>query len=267
MSEAIRWAIVENGNDWLRRVAAGKVNNHSVVHKFGRNAAVGTSFVPVAIGGIYRTPQVADATKIRVKAGNAADEASSSGARAVIVQGLDANGDLITNTLTTAGASAGASSSSEFIRLFRAYVSESGSYATQSGGSHVDPVVIENVAGTEDWLTIDGSAASFPYGQSEVGVYSVPSGYKGYINCGTLATDTGRVTDIILFRREAILDTSPPYEAMRALLVFQLTSNTFNFNPESPIEVVGPCDVGFMARVEAATGQVSVDFEILLERL
>jgi hypothetical protein len=35
-----------------------------VVHKFGRNLAVGTSFVPVCLGGIYNTPQVGSETRI-----------------------------------------------------------------------------------------------------------------------------------------------------------------------------------------------------------
>lgn len=44
---------------WLTRVAAEEYgDNADIVHKFGRNSAVGTSFVPVCIGGVYQTPQV-----------------------------------------------------------------------------------------------------------------------------------------------------------------------------------------------------------------
>ena len=36
------------------------------------------------------------------------------------------------------------------------------------------------------------------------------------------------------------------------------------FRQQSPIKFTGPCDVGFMAKVDAGTAQVNVDFELLI---
>ena len=75
---------------WLN-VQRGNVPGASVVHKFGRNAAV-TTMAPIAFGGVYQTPQPASATTLRVKAGNTNDTAAGSGAREITIQ--DANKEI-----------------------------------------------------------------------------------------------------------------------------------------------------------------------------
>lgn len=106
---------------------------------------------------------------MRIKAGgNAADTAAGAGAREVTLIGLDASGNVVTEAIATNGISASSATTNSFIRLYRAYVSASGTYATAAAGSHTAAIVIENSAGGTDWLTID--ATSFPLAQSEVSV-------------------------------------------------------------------------------------------------
>lgn len=244
-------------------VVKGNVPGSTVVHKFGTNPAIGTSFVPISIGGIYRTPQVAGATTLRIKAGDANDAAGGSGARLIELQGLDETGALVTEQVPTAGAAAGAPSTTTFIRLFRAFIAESGTYATQSAGSHAADIVIENGAGTEDWLTI--AVAGFPRAQSQVGVYSVPLGKTAYLNSFFFSIDSSKLADVVLFKREGILETVAPYSAMRMQQEFNGLIRPFDFVPKIP---AGPfpelTDVGFMAKVSLTTGAISVDFELLL---
>lgn len=244
-------------------VARGQFSNLSVIHKFGRNPAVGTTYVPINIGGIYRTPQVAGATALRVKAGNTNDTALGSGAREITLQGIDETGALVTEAIPTAGIAAGADSTATFIRLFRAWVSESGTYATQIAGSHADDVVIENAAGSEDWLTID--ATDFPKGQSEIAVYTVPLGKEAYVKSFAIIIGSTKIADVLLFKRGGILDAAAPYEAMREQYFAGGVVGTQAVNPETPL---GPypagTDVGWMAKVTQATGPIAVDFEILL---
>lgn len=234
----------------------------NVVQKFGRNEDIGTSFEPIAIGGIYRTPQVASATKLRVKAGNAADTAAGNGARKIFIQGLDETGALVSEELTTAGESASANSTNDYLRLFRAYVSESGTYATQSAGSHAAAIVIEDSAGSNDWLTID--VTDYPKGQSEVGVYSIPLGSEAYLVAANIFVDTNKAVDVILFQRQSILQTAAPYEAMREVEYYAGVSGSFDVSPGLPI---GPfpelTDIGFMAKASQSS-VASVDFELIL---
>jgi len=244
-------------------IQRGSVPGYSVVHKFGRNVAVGTTFVPIAFGGIYQTPQVAGATTLRVAAGNAADTSDGAGAREVTVQGLDANGEAVTEAIVTAGASASAVTSNSYIRLYRFFVSKSGTYATQSAGSHTGDIVIENGTGGTTWGTID--ATDFPKGQSEIAVYSIPSGKTGYIHSVAGFSDTSRITNIILFQRTNILQTAAPYDAMRLILTERLNGGDFALQPLAPWgPFVGPTDIGWMGKVEASTSEIDIDFEIRL---
>lgn len=234
-----------------------------IVNKFGYNEAIGTSFEPMAVGGIYRTPQVAGATKLRVKAGNANDTAAGSGARKVVLQGLNASGEHIFEEVSTNGTSAGTASNQSFLRLFRAYVSESGTYATSSAGSHAANVVIENAAGTQDWATI--AVNSFPMGQSEIGAYTVPRGYYATLVDLNIYIESNKPGDLVLFRRDNVLKTSAPYDAMRTVKRFDGVSDRVSPRMELGITFDELTDFGFMAKM-ATSGTGSVDFDFRLVR-
>lgn len=251
---------------WLQ-YARGKFTGVSNVKKFGRNAAVGTSFVPVALGGIYRTPQAASATTLRIKAGgNANDTAAGSGARQITIVGLDENFESATETLTTAGALASSSTTTTFTRVFRAYVSQSGTYATAAAGSHAGDIVIENSAGTEDWFTIDST--SFPKSQTEIGAYTIPANTTGYVKLRDVSIDSGKTVDLIFFSRTDCDQSAAPYSAMRAQFVVSgITGGSVETFGSVDIPFgpyVGPTDIGFMAKVSTGTASVSVEFEIFI---
>lgn len=248
--------------DWKTAAAAGLIPGVNIIHKFGRNAAIGTTYVPVCSGGVYQTPQVGGALPLRIAAGgNAADDAAGSGARTVVIEGLDQDGDFVTETLTLAGASASDPTSISFLRLFRAYVATSGSYATQSQGSHVGDIVIEDTS-SNTWATID--ATDFPRGQSQIGVYSVPNGFEAYISTVELSVASTKVLDLNFYVRENILQTSAPYAPMR------LKRELVGIEGNSKVEFdypIGPypalSDFGFMAKVSSSTADVSIDFTII----
>jgi hypothetical protein len=115
-----------------------RISSVDYVIKFGRNTAVGTTYVPIALGGIYRTPQVGSATALRIKAGDSNDTAAGSGAQSITLEYCNTSGERVIETLATAGASPSANTSQTAIRLDRFYVAGSGTYATQSAGSHAD---------------------------------------------------------------------------------------------------------------------------------
>ena len=234
----------------------------NVVHKFGRGN-VGGSFTPVAWGLKYQTPQVAAATKLRVKAGDAKDGVAGDGARAIVIQGIDASGDLVSETILTAGIAAGANSTNDYIRLFRAYVSASGTYTTSTAGSHEADIVIENAAGTADWLTIDSTG--FPRGQSEVACYTIPNGFVAYISYIKVATESTKPTSVVMFKRENILETAAPYSAGRMVIELGGLDGVTTFQPDIPY---GPYPAGtdlvWMGKVSTGSSLVDIDFEILL---
>lgn len=248
--------------------ASGQNPQVSTINKFGR-ATVGTTLVPIGYaggtGGIYQTPQSGSATTLRIKAGgNANDTAAGSGAREVTLQGLDETGALVTEAVATAGASASSATTTTFIRLFRAWVSASGTYATSSAGSHSGSITIENGAGGTDWAVID--ATVFPFGQSEIAAYSVPLGYTAFLHRFDIQISSTKVVDAVFFTREGILKTAAPYDAMRNKQYYPgITESGFwkEFG-HAPLRCPELTDIGFMAKVSTGTSNVSIEFDMTL---
>lgn len=110
-------------------IARGRYPGVATFQRFGHNPAVpNTAFEPIwSNSGAYAWPTAADSFRIAA-GGNAADTAAGAGARSVVVQYLDADWKIQTETLVTAGASASASSSGTAIRFIRAWVGASGTY-------------------------------------------------------------------------------------------------------------------------------------------
>jgi hypothetical protein len=261
---AIRGHVRLEGQTLELQATEGLSKDTRVVHKFGHSDNIGTSYVPIANGEIYRTPQVSGATALRIKAGgDANDTAAGTGAREIMVEGLDAAGRLEVEAITTAGASASAATTKTFLRLKRAWVSASGTYASQSAGSHAGTIVIEDAAGTQDWASITSTA--FTHAQTQIGVYTVPLGETAYVHSIEVQSESNKAVDVAMFKRGGILETSAPYTAMRLEREFIGIEGdsivAFNY-PLGPFPEL--TDVGFMAKVATGTASVSVDFTICL---
>lgn len=241
-------------------IAKGDVVGHSIVYKFGKHEDVGTTFEPLSIGGVYQTPQVSGATTLRVKAGNTNDTAGGSGARLITIQGLDETGALATESLPTSGTSAGTAGTVTWLRVFRAFVAESGTYATAGADSCAADIVIETTGGVA-WLTID--KPDICRAQSQIGQYTVPLGKTAYVSSYLLTTDSNKAVDFVFFMRGGILDTAPPYQAKRTVVeeigVQGHLAGSFNGGEMFP-ELT---DIGWMVKA-AAAAEVTVDFQVVL---
>lgn len=252
-------------SDFFVEVSSGNgKHNAEAIHKFGHNDAVSTTYVPVCVGGIYRTPLFNAATTLRIKAGgDANDAAGGTGARLIEMQGLDSNGNYVSEDVATAGASASSVTTNSFVRLFRAFVKESGTYATSASGSHAANIVIEDGAGTEDWATI--KLNGFPEAQTGIAAYTVPAGKVAFIKQIYISVATTKVGSILLFQRTNANQLSAPFDAMRMLMEFHNIQNDSHFDPEMPL---GPfaeyTDLGLMGRLASGTGEIDADFELLL---
>ena len=249
--------------DFHHEVANDDVAGHRIIHKFGRVTA-GTSFGAVAFGGVWQTVQPAAATALRVAAGNVNDDVSGSGAWDVVLHGLGPTGKRQVATVSTNGTSAGSPSVETFIRINRGFVDLSGTYATTSSGSHAADIVIENAAGNADWLTID--ATGYPRGQTEIACFAIPAEEKAFINGINIYTDSTRSSDIIVLQRGDILKAAAPYKAMREVLAITGINNPITITPKAPLGPFPPLtDLIFLGKVGASTGDIVVDFEMVLE--
>lgn len=247
-----------SGLDIARGLAPGCTGSF----RFGRNTAIASNFTPVTRSGFYRTPQVAGATTLRIKAGgNANDTANGSGAREITLIGLNASGDVITEAIATAGVSASAPTTQAFMRLTSAYVSKSGTYATQTAGSQAGSITIQNAAGTEDWALIADGA--FGKGQSEMAVYTTPRGKSVAVMNMTISSDADKKANIVMFKRENILESSPPYSPMTLVVEFPQSAGLIDVAFDPPLYFPPLCDFGFLASVSASTVDVSIGMDMV----
>lgn len=253
----------KNSLPWGAQIARGNMRLAHIHHQFGRNTACGTSYTPVTDNGVYRTPQVAGATQLRIKAGgNAADASDGAGARSVRLHGLNASGDEVQEVVATAGASASAATSESFIRLYHVEVEGSGTYGTQSAGSHVGNITIENAAGTEDWAQIQTNG--FASSATAIGSLTIPRNHAGLVTSMQINVDEAKTTDIIILKREGVIEASAPYKPIMKLQEFLGVSSSISVQFETPIKFTELTDVGVLAKVSNGTGAVSVDMEVIM---
>ena len=140
--------------DFGLEVSKGNVPSHSVIQKFGRNSSVGATFVPICLSGFYRTPT--SNTSLEVVSTSINDTSTGTGARSIYYEGLqESDGELVvvSNTVSLNGTTAVALPDS-LIRLYRWYVYSSGTYASQSAGSHAGTITIREDNAGDTWSTI-----------------------------------------------------------------------------------------------------------------
>ena len=248
---------------WGHQIARENMFQAHIHHQFGRNIACPTTYVPVSDNGLYQTPQVGAATQLRIKAGgNAEDTANGAGARSVRLWGINASGDEVIETITTNGALASASTTNSFIRLYLAEVYTSGTYGTQLAGSHAGTITIENAAGTQDWAQIQLNG--FPSGTSGIGSITVPRNHVGLLSSIQINVDQTKTTDVIILKREGILQTSAPYNPIQKVQEFVGVVRPIVIQFDVPIKFPQLTDLGVLAKVSNGTGAVSVDLEVLM---
>ena len=187
-------------------IADGSVTGTSGVVKFGRNAAVGATEEDIwAAGGIY-TGFLTAASAVRIRAGgNAADDAAGAGARSIEVEGLDQNWNVVTETISTAGASASTATTTTFIRVYRVCVIDVGTYT----GANTGTISVETTGGVL-MATIEAGL-----GQTQMAIYTVPAGKTAYIVSLSIFVDTNKTAQVYLWQRQNADDVSAPFTGKR----------------------------------------------------
>ena len=241
-------------------IRRGLVDGASLVHKFGRNSGVPNGSWEGVLQVAAQFPWLTAATTVRIKAGgDAADDGTSSplgaGAVEVTVQGLNAAGAEITETLTTAGVSASASTTAEFLRVYRAWVSTAGAYT----GANVDDIVIENTAGTTDLIMIAATE-----GQTQFCGYTIPAGKVAYLASVIVQADAAKAADFRLYTRENANNATAPYTAKRLKFYWDGVIGQVAVQPMTPLlTLTAWTDIWVEAQGSAIT-EVTADMELIV---
>jgi hypothetical protein len=154
------------------------------VEKFGANLELGNNLETIwETGGLYTF--LTTAGPISAVSTDATDNQAGTGAREIEILGLDENYETITeliSTNATDGRNGGPVSTQNFLRLYRARVTKAGSTGTndsvitmKSGGITVVTIGTHGTGANEEG-----------FGQSQIGVYTIPAGKTGYLTQWTM---------------------------------------------------------------------------------
>ncbi len=251
--------------DFLRAVKMGNVAGHRLIHKFGKNDAVQQTPVPIAIGGVYRTP-MANAD-LELVSDDAADTAAGLGAQEITVQGLVlTDGKFVSQeeVVETNGTTAVAFTK-QFIRVFRAWISRSGTYATMTTVSSPGTITVRGLGDGDTWLEIGECSTGSSDGQSQTALYTTPSNSKSVLYAPYYTIEVRKLASMCFFHRPHADDVTAPFLGARRMVVENLGLEVPNKLSDSmPVAVFeGATDMGFLGEVSVGTGRLSAGFWLL----
>lgn len=155
------------------------VEGSNVINKFGRNTDVDTATVPEDIWGgsaVYAGfPTTGTAEVLRLVSSSANDSSAGSGARTVMVTGLDENYNVISETITLNGTTP-VTSTQSFWRAHTANVRTSGGTPSNSAFNAGTITISHNVTTANVFVVINPGL-----NQSNCSAYTVPAGYTGFL--------------------------------------------------------------------------------------
>ena len=167
------------------QVARGQVGGHSVVTVSGYNPDVDTAWEMITPIGDLSFP--AAALQMTVSSSSASDTAAGTGARTVLISGLDANYAVITETVTLNGQTA-VTTTNSFLRINNMLVTTAG-----TGLANAGIIYIGSGAVTSGVPAVIYNVIAVGYNNATSSQYTIPAGYTGYLVIAriSLAQDTG----------------------------------------------------------------------------
>ena len=223
--------------DYPTRVALGDVQGVTAFRKFGMNDVVGAGTYDIWPSASTRQLPAAAGT-VAVVSSSVNDTAAGTGARTVVLSGLDANYLTISETIALNGTTP-VNSVNSYLRVNRTYVSTAGSGSKNAG------LITFSIGGNPQ------SFIEVSQGQCHCTQYTVPA--NKYILITSTRFGTGRMSGsadlhILGFIREYQAD--PVWRAIQDVYLFQ---NIYE-PPTGPGQLVGPrTELRYVVTSTAAT--------------
>lgn len=235
----------------LVEVALGNVAGQSANIKFGRNESVGTSFENINDqGGTYTYSSSAVTHYISSSSTSDTDQT-------IYVEGIDANGDIQSQTVALAGQTKTAISGT-WLRVYRAYV--------QTGSDLVGTVYIYEddtvTSGVPQTATKQRAQIKIGNNQTQMAQFSTPNDLYMVVHQFTLTS--GKDNNMEFQARIRPTDASAPW---RVIFNHDIYRTTMIQNPLVPYVIPPNYDIEVRARVGAGTSAASCDWGFILRPL
>lgn len=229
--------------------ARGKIGKVEAWNKFGYNTNVGTAYEVIWENGNGYTGWLQSAGTVSVTSSSANDDATpgSANAHKIVIEGLDASFNEVSETITLNGTAA-VTGSQSFIRVYRAYVTDVGVYDNTNAGN-----IVIQISG--NIVAIIGAG----FGQTEMALYTVPAGKTLYLMRVTGFQDSNKDVLIQLKQRQNADDTSAPVTGVRTMRVLSMPAGgQAHLESNGSITFPAKTDIWVEAKATAAGDGVTV---------
>lgn len=231
-------------------VARGLITGQTAFRLFGANQAVPTSESVISLTGTFWQPTVAATLEAISTSVN--DTAAGTGARTITVEGLDSNFNALSATITMNGNAATSATASSFIRVHRAYVATTGTYAGNNEGA----ITVRVIGAGATAQTI-----ALGRGQTQHSGYTVPAGYTLYVEDIHISVSATRAVTIFFYQAQNADDVTTPFSAKRLVNEFDFVNGPVDFNYDTaPMAFSAKTDLWFTGLVASSTGEASVEY-------
>lgn len=164
-------------------IARGSISNSKIVHKFGANFDIDQGTDPESVwtgGGVYPWASLSSAQTIYCLSTDAGDTTT------LTIEGLDANYDEISETVTLTGTSA-VTTTNTFLRVFR----------MTYDATNVGTITARTVSASGTIVAqIDAG-----YAQTLMAVYTVPAGFTAYLVALDATIDGTKTCQMLMYHR------------------------------------------------------------------
>jgi hypothetical protein len=236
------------------QVARGQISMHSNFCQFGINTSAGTSAETIWIGSsVYSFPAAASITKI--SSSSTDDTSAGTGARTVLIEGVDGNYAPVSETVTLNGQTA-VNTVNSYLRVNKIFVLTAGSNGSSAGTIYAGtgtvtsgvPAVVVNQT---------GSASN----ESESAFYTVPAGYTAYIYRYTVTSGNATANSYSTFQLRV-----RPYGGVFGTKSYLITPGAGLYECEAAIPNAFPaqCDIEVRGFTSAGTAVLGAQLQMML---
>lgn len=225
-------------------IVEGDVPDHHHHSKHGSNLTLGTSEALLWVVNTQYTYLAAADTLSITSSNDANDTANGTGARTVVICGLDANWDEQEETITLSGTTAIVTTKT-FIRVNDGYVDTVG-----TGATNVGQILVKDSTSATTLLAI-----GIGFGRSQFGGWTVPQNQTAFMTRIWAAEGTNKGTSFRLYIR-------PFGKAWQIIKLIKLTSSFASSHFDFPLKVLEKSDIEFRAIAGSADANASGGFEL-----
>jgi hypothetical protein len=235
------------------QVARGQIPGHRSVTVFGYNGDVDQTEVTVwPHTGLIAHP--ATAIQMKVSSTNAADTSAGTGARTVLIEGLNASYNETSEVVTLTGQTA-VTTVNSYLRINYATVATAGSGQSAAGDIYIGTGTV--TAGVPATVY---DIIKFNYNDTVTGHYTVPAGYTAYLMQGMFSAGQASGSTSIQGR----LLTASADGIRRTAAITTLNNGVADYAFDFPIAIPEKTDIEATAIGSANNNSCSSMFVLLL---